>query len=256
MSSVDDRPNFNRSRFFNPDSANARAVVGVSACLLGQPVRYDGGDKYLHATAMLQAELTLIPICPEVGAGLAVPRPPVRLVNTGGGMPRALGRDDATLDVTEALYKFARGALSDARTQRLCGYIWKSKSPSCGMGSTPVIDAQGHAAGRSSGIQAAHFLRDLPWLSYCEETELAGVASIARFILRCRLVFDLTEALGNSPLSALDRHYHFLHERFDATRRTELESSREQGNIENYLTAFQHGCGHLVDEELLDLFRH
>ena len=246
-------PHFNRHCFFTPDSADARAAIGVSACLLGQPVRYDGGAKYLAATATLREALELLPICPEVGAGLSVPRPPVQLVAGRDGEVRARGRDDSTLDVTEPLQRFAAVALAEARTRRLCGYLWKSRSPSCGMGSTPLFAASGAETGRGSGIQAAHFLHELPWLACCEETDLHDETAITSFILRCRLMFDLTRS-AQTPLRALHEHYGFLREHFDAATGAALATAVDDLAEEDYLTAFQRGCSQVSGEELLNLF--
>ncbi len=84
---------FNPQRFIHLASASARAPVAISACLAGQAVRYDGTDKQFVGAETLGEMLNLIPICPEVGAGLPVPRPPVQLVSSDTGQ-RALGRDD------------------------------------------------------------------------------------------------------------------------------------------------------------------
>lgn len=198
---MSDRLVFPPWAFLNPARATQRVPVAISACLVGERVRYDGTDKRLGPGigGMLASNLTLMPVCPEIGAGLGVPRPPVQLVLTDAGM-RALGRDDPTLDVTSALSGFAASQAEQLATRNppLCGYIWKSRSPSCGLGSTPLF---GTAAARGSlrqigtadGLQAAAVNRRLPWLVMEEETTLTEADAISRFVLACRIVAEVLD---------------------------------------------------------------
>ncbi|MGB5538871.1 MAG: DUF523 and DUF1722 domain-containing protein [Gammaproteobacteria bacterium] len=105
--------------------------VGISSCLLGEQVRFDGGHKYDRFINRRLADfLDFRPFCPEVAIGLGIPREPIRLVRTERGV-RVLGVKNSALDVTGRLgdcgVKVARG-MDD-----VCGYIFKSRSPSCGM---------------------------------------------------------------------------------------------------------------------------
>lgn len=243
---------FADARFANTASATQRAIVAVSACLAGERVRYDGADKLLTAFDRLNSELVLIPICPEVGAGLTVPRPAVQLVQAGQNV-YARGRDDHHLDVTTPLQTFAQHSLEQLSAQQtLCGYIWKSRSPSCGYDSTPLFDSGGTQIGLRSGIQAAHFQRALPWLSYCEETDLGDDVSIEYFVLRCRIVFDFLHA--GTVLADLDRHYQFLTAGFPAGLRGRLRAYSERGLRTDYLTALQQQCDQIDKQDLLNVF--
>ena len=116
--------------------------VAISACLTGQAVRYDGSDAAAELpVAGLAAVFEYEPICPEVGIGLGVPRPPIRLVGEGDSL-RAVGVDDPSLDVTGALSAFGRAQA--ARLDSVCGYIFMTRSPSCGLASVKVrSDVQG-----------------------------------------------------------------------------------------------------------------
>lgn len=143
----------------------SRIRLAISSCLLGQEVRYDGGhkrDSYLAGT--LGRYFEFVPVCPEVGIGLGVPRPPIRLVGRPGSA-RAVGREDPSLDVTTklAIYgcKMAR-ALDD-----VSGYVLKSRSPSCGIERVPVHDGDKVRLGR--GIYADAFLALHPQLPAEEE---------------------------------------------------------------------------------------
>lgn len=241
-----------RARFYHPDSADARPRVAVSACLAGERVRYDGASRYLPAFSWLAQHLEFVPVCPEVGAGLSVPRPPVQLVTGHADSDtRALGRDDPTLDVTAALAKFARTSAAELNaTGQLCGYLLKSRSPSCGLDSTPLFAADGIQTGTTSGIQAAYFQSRLPWLSYAEETHLVDREAALAFELRCRLVFDWLYA-GNTPPAELLRHYRRLFERLALSP---VASAAQPSARTTCLTALQRACAQLPPTQLLELF--
>lgn len=244
---------FRPNRFFTPLSATQRTTVAISACLTGEKVRYDGADKQTGFYPLLRSELNLVPICPEVGAGLGVPRPPVQLVATIGNI-NALGRHDPTLDITIALQDFAEQSLQQLRRDHLlCGYLLKSRSPSCGFGSTPIFNATGTEIAHGSGIHADHFQRHLPYLSYCEETVLQTESAVMRFVLRCRLVFDVLYA-SDATLLALHRHYTFLHENFDADAVETLRILSAENNTADYLTTLLANSAKLPEDVLLNLF--
>ncbi len=161
----------------------ARARVGVSACLLGQRVRFDGGHKRNDfLTGPLADFLELVPVCPEVGIGMGIPRPPIRLVGDPE-RPRAVGVDDATPDVTERLLSFARrhvAALGD-----ISGYVLKRNSPSCGMEGVKVHDSKGTTAERRGiGIFARVLMETKPLLPVVEEAQLHDPVLREHFLTR------------------------------------------------------------------------
>lgn len=245
---------FQPARFFDRRSATQRAAIAVSACLTGEKVRYDGADKRLPACALLDRELTLIPICPELGAGLGVPRPPVQLIKIGDEV-RAQGRENRQLDVTAALHHFATRSLQQlSREHLLCGYLWKSRSPSCGLGSTPLFDAVGVEIGYASGIQAGYFRQHLPHIIHCEERALTTASAACHFVLRCRLVFDVLSAAAAS-LPALHHHYAFLHENFDAASTRALQELSLTQHNTAYLAVLLTGCSRISEDVLLKLFQ-
>ena len=135
-----------------------RPRVLVSACLLGQAVRYDGGRRR-HAWLVEELLPRIEPVaaCPEVGIGLGVPRPPIQLVSIGEEV-RALGVEDASLDVTQALEDYGHRW----QRERLDGAILKARSPSCGLGSTPLFNSSGCKQGLTSGLFAQALLEFLP----------------------------------------------------------------------------------------------
>ena len=116
--------------------------VGISACLLGEKVRYDGGhkrDAYLVVTFGCFVEW--VPVCPEVEMGLSTPRETLRLVRIGEDIRMVMSKTGA--DHTEAMRAFAGRRVSEFEKEDLCGYILKKDSPSCGMERVRVFDAHG-----------------------------------------------------------------------------------------------------------------
>lgn len=148
----------------------ARPLVAVSACLLGERVRYDGGDKRNEILLGTMAEqFDYLPFCPEVGIGLPVPRPPLQLVQRGHDM-RVLGVADPAIDVTDALRAYAREIA--ASFVDVCGVIFKCRSPSCGLGSAPLHDDADDVIGTSTGAFAGEIVTAIPDLPQVEEEEL------------------------------------------------------------------------------------
>ena len=143
-----------------------RPLIGISSCLLGQKVRYDGTakrDRWI--VERLGKYVEYQPICPEVAIGLSTPRPPIRLVGTPQ-QSRVLGVDDPSVDVTEALENFALNTAG--RLAAISGYVFMSKSPSCGMERVKLYNTKGHAEKKGVGVYARVLMHSLPNLP-CEE---------------------------------------------------------------------------------------
>ena len=162
---------------------SGRIRIAVSACLLGERVRYDGEEKRHPLIIKLADKFVLQPFCPEVAIGLSVPRAPVQLVATSAGI-RARGVTNPDHDITDRLQAYAQ--LQCEELQACAGLIFKSRSPSCGLGSTPLFDERDKQMGQTNGLFAA-VLRDcLPGLPMVEESALATEAEIAAFVERVR----------------------------------------------------------------------
>ena len=161
---------------------SARIRIGISSCLLGQAVRYDGGHKHNgYITESLGKFFDFVPYCPEVAIGLGVPRPTIHLVRSAHG-PRARGVKDATLDVTDRLAAYAEKVAPKLRD--LSGYILKRGSPSCGMGHVKVYGPRGNAVAASSGLYAGTLMAQLPELPFEEEDRLMDPVLRENFVER------------------------------------------------------------------------
>jgi uncharacterized protein YbgA (DUF1722 family)/uncharacterized protein YbbK (DUF523 family) len=157
--------------------------LGISTCLLGERVRYDGGhklDRYLRDT--LGRYVEYVPVCPEVECGMSIPREALRLV----GDPKAprLMTVRTRVDHTERMLRWARKRVVELEKEGLCGYIFKSKSPSSGMERVKVYDEKGIPAKKGVGIFARVFMAHFPLLPVEEEGRLHDLRIRENFIER------------------------------------------------------------------------
>lgn len=142
-------------------------------------MRYDGGHKRSQSLLHhLAHHYELLPICPEVGAGLGVPRPPVQLV-LRDGVIRALGVADERFDVTRPLIEYGQRMV--AEELGLCGYVFKSRSPSCGLGSAPIRAGDGSIT-HGHGLFARQLVEALPGLPVIDEEQLAQAPLRQQFL--------------------------------------------------------------------------
>jgi uncharacterized protein YbgA (DUF1722 family)/uncharacterized protein YbbK (DUF523 family) len=184
--------------------------VGVSACLLGHEVRYDGGHKRNQfIVGPLSEHLDFQPVCPETGIGLDVPRPTIRLMGEIA-RPRLVGTADPDLDVTEQMETYAERQVQTFTG--LCGYILKKDSPSCGMERVKVFDEKGTRAERKgSGVFARILIQRLPLLPVEEEGRLNDAVLRENFVNRV-YVMHRWQSLRNERLNAAALiEFHTIH---------------------------------------------
>ena len=157
--------------------------VGISTCLLGQPVRYDGGhqrDRYLINT--LGQYIDYVPVCPEVECGLGTPREAMRLVGNPES-PRLVTRKTG-VDHTEKMIRWAKKRVKKLEKEELCGFIFKSKSPSSGMSRVKVYNDQGMPAQTGVGMFARVFMDHFPLIPVEEDGRLHDPGIRENFIER------------------------------------------------------------------------
>ena len=145
--------------------------IGISSCLLGNKVRYDGGhqhDRYLTRT--LGDYFDYVPVCPEVECGLPTPREAMRLVGDPES-PRLVTRKTG-IDHTDRMLTWAAKRVKELENDQLCGFIFKSKSPSSGMERVKVYDDKSNPRNVGVGLFAAAFKRNFPLLPTEEEGRL------------------------------------------------------------------------------------
>jgi uncharacterized protein YbgA (DUF1722 family)/uncharacterized protein YbbK (DUF523 family) len=164
------------------EEQNSKIPVGISSCLLGEKVRYDGGHKnnsYVGKT--LGQYFDLQSFCPELDIGLGIPRKPIRLSRKGSDVIRCIPVDNPEPDFTDALAKS-----SNEKKQwhsNLCGYILKKDSPSCGMERVKIWDDV-MPIREGVGIYAGKMMENFPYLPVEEEGRLGDAVLRENFIQR------------------------------------------------------------------------
>ena len=157
-----------------------KPVIGVSRCLLGHAVRYDGDAKPHNIVIDQLSQLfDIVPVCPEVEAGLSIPRPPVQLTQSIDN-PRVTGRDTPELDVTQLLQTYCENR--PKQLNQLSGFVFKSRSPSCGLNSTPVFINNESVTESSRGLFARAMTDSYPQLPCIEETGLEIADQYRQFV--------------------------------------------------------------------------
>jgi uncharacterized protein YbgA (DUF1722 family)/uncharacterized protein YbbK (DUF523 family) len=157
--------------------------IGISSCLLGHNVRYDGGHKKDSlVTGALAHFMTFVPVCPEVEVGMPVPRPSLRLVRQGG--ETRLVEPKHGVDHTEAMRRWAEERVRQLAKLDLSGYILKKDSPSCGMERVKVYSEKGPGLRDGVGLFARELMRQLPLLPVEEEGRLNDPPLRENFIER------------------------------------------------------------------------
>ena len=166
-----------------------RPRIGVSACLLGERVRYDGGEKRdAWLTDVLGRRVEWVPVCPEVEAGLGTPREPMNLGRDAGGRVVLL-TDRVRDDLTATISEYSALRVERLAASQLDGYVLKAGSPSCGLDvpirpalSGPACASTAEPGGR--GLFAAALTRRLPDLPVADERQLADPDLRESFVAR------------------------------------------------------------------------
>lgn len=182
--------------------------LGISSCLLGNKVRYDGQHKYDNwLVETLGRYVTYVPVCPEVECGLPVPREAMRLVGDSQ-IPKLLTIQTG-IDHTPRMLEWSARRLKDLAGRDLCGFVFKSKSPSSGMERVKVYPEKGGAAQKTGvGIFAREFMRAFPLLPVEEEGRLHDPVLRENFIERIFIMhrWRNLQQDGVSPGSLVDFH--------------------------------------------------
>jgi uncharacterized protein YbgA (DUF1722 family)/uncharacterized protein YbbK (DUF523 family) len=166
-----------------PSAAN-KPRIGVSACLLGDEVRFDGGHKRdAFLTGILAPHVEFVRVCPEVEVGMGTPRETLRLVRAGDGSVRMVTTRSG-VDYTDAMQRWAKTRLRELAADNLSGYILKKDSPSCGMERVKVFAGAGMPQRNGRGIFADALLTAFPDLPVEEEGRLTDPRLRENFVER------------------------------------------------------------------------
>ncbi len=175
-----------------------RIKIGISACLLGENVRYNGGhklDHFLRDTLGRYVEYVLV--CPEVEAGFGVPRETMRLEGNAGS-PRLIKSRSRT-DHTEQMRQWAKKRVKELEKDDLCGYIFKKDSPSSGLMRVKVYNDKGMPEKKGVGLFAREFVNHFPLIPVEEEGRLHDPQLRENFIEQIFTLKRWRDTLSQSP---------------------------------------------------------
>jgi uncharacterized protein YbgA (DUF1722 family)/uncharacterized protein YbbK (DUF523 family) len=187
--------------------------IGISSCLLGEKVRYDGGhqlDRYLRDT--LGSYFEYVPVCPEVEMGLPTPRDTLRLVAGDDGPRLVFSRSGE--DITGRMRSWAGQRVAALEQEQLCGFIFKAKSPSSGMERVKLYDGNGIPAKQGVGLFARAVMEHFPLLPVEEDGRMHDPHLRENFI-ECVFVFKrwrdlLAEGMTAAGLVAFHTRHKLL----------------------------------------------
>lgn len=173
--------------------------LGISSCLLGNKVRYDGQHKYdAWLVETLGQYVDYVPVCPEVECGLPVPREAMRLVGNPD-CPRLVTNKNG-IDLTAQMMGFCERRIKDLAEHELCGFVFKSKSPSSGMERVKVYPEAGGVSQKNGvGIFAREFMKAFPLLPVEEEGRLHDPVLRENFIEQIFVMQRWHELLAKQP---------------------------------------------------------
>lgn len=169
----------------------ARPSIAVSACLLGEKVRYDGEHKLTDWVVSLESDFRLIALCPEVAIGLGIPRPTIGLFLIDGKI-RIRRHDDPSFDISGKLNQYGRLQAG----QGFCGYVLKARSPSCAIDDAALLDERGNMLGTAQGGFVTGLVSELPAIPLINEEQLRDDSMRQAFI---ESVHAYARTLGNTP---------------------------------------------------------
>jgi len=169
--------------------------VGISACVLGQKVRFDGGHKQNRFVVdELSKHFEFKPVCPEVGIGMTIPRPAIRLLQLSSGEERLVDSKEHETDYTDKMKQFADKQVSNF--EPLCGYVVCAKSPTCGMERVKLHIGNGNTVpGGSVGIYTRELMARMPWLPVEEDGRLQDPVLRENFVFRVFSLNDFYQSL-------------------------------------------------------------
>lgn len=191
--------------------AENKIRLGISSCLLGNKVRYDGQHKYAQwLVEELGQYADYVPVCPEVECGLPVPREAMRLVGKAEN-PQLL-TINTKRDITPQMLSFCQDKIQYLKEQNLCGFVFKSKSPSSGMERVKVYPTNGGVSQKNGiGIFANAFMQAFPLFPVEEEGRLHDPVLRENFIERIFVMHRWLQLINNKPKAADLIDFHTKH---------------------------------------------
>lgn len=218
--------------------------IGISSCLLGEKVRFDGGHKRDAFIAdILGKNFTWLPVCPEIEIGLGAPRETLRLEGTPDN-PRLIAPSSHN-DLTESMLHYAGNRVRDLLELNLHGYILKKNSPSCGLERVRVYNPKGSPLPNGRGLFAKALIDHCPLLPVVEEVHLQDMRWRENFIERVFAYHRWQEMRAKQLATADVIRFHLQH------KLTLMAHSRRHYQALGRLTA---QAGNMDLKDLLDVY--
>jgi len=175
---------------------NTEIKIGISSCVLGENVRFDSGHKISKfVTKELSPYFEFVSVCPEVGMGMPVPRPTIRLMSNEERIA-LVETKDPTKDHTNAMLDYSKDKVAELSEAQLCGYIVCAKSPTCGMERVKVYKKNG-SDNTGVGLYTNELMQQMPWLPIEEDGRLNDPVLKENFITRVFTLHDFYQNVGN-----------------------------------------------------------
>jgi uncharacterized protein YbgA (DUF1722 family)/uncharacterized protein YbbK (DUF523 family) len=172
--------------------------IGISSCVLGERVRFDSGHKVSKfVTKELAPYFDFVPVCPEVGSGMSVPRPTIRLVSNEERIALVETKDPSK-EHTQQVIDYSKAKVEALEQEQLCGYIVCAKSPTCGMERVKVYK-KGGADNIGVGLYTRELMKRMPWLPVEEDGRLNDPVLKENFITRVYTLQDFYHSMRDEP---------------------------------------------------------
>lgn len=163
---------------------NEKIKIGISACLIGKNVRYDGAHKFepliIDTLEKTFENIEFVPVCPEVEAGFPIPREPVRLEGSPAS-PRMISVNTG-IDITDRVRTLTVTRLDQLSKENLRGFIFKSRSPSCALEIAAVHTGSSSIIPEGTGIFARAFIEHFPHIPVIDEVKFRDEAPREKFL--------------------------------------------------------------------------
>ncbi|NVD08846.1 DUF1722 domain-containing protein [Vibrio sp. JPW-9-11-11] len=172
--------------------------IGISSCVLGEKVRFDSGHKISKfVTKELAPYFEFVPVCPEVGAGMPVPRPTIRLISDQERIALVETKDPSK-DHTDTMIHYSKNKVAELESEKLCGYIVCAKSPTCGMERVKIY-SKNNSEAIGVGLYTNELMKAMPWLPVEEDGRLNDPVLKENFITRIYSLNDFYQSMGDEP---------------------------------------------------------
>ena len=210
-------------------------TIGVSSCLAGERVRYDGTDRYDENLAHgMPSCFEFCRVCPELGIGLGVPRPPIRLVEAGDDISLR-GLEDPAADFSASMKAYVQQVVAESPV--MSGYVFKARSPSCAIDDADIVEAAGGTR-KGRGMFAAGIRERFPLMPVIDECRLQQRSLRLAFMERVFIYYHWMRVVQGGLDAGVLKDFHdrnrynlLAHDEYTCLMLDDLVTNTDDGNI-------------------------